>query len=231
MLYSPLDQFTIISYNMTSYIVISFVLSSVLLHLAFMQPTVNGKPVGESIFSLLCNMSKDNIGKQFFQPYLPLFIIILFYILIANLLGNTPYAFAITSHLSISVVISMVLLIGITAIALDVWNIQIGALFLPIGTPLALAPLLVAIESVSYTARAFSLGIRLAANIMAGHSLLHIIAGFINNLHSLTNILILVGPIALLICLLIMEIIISFLQAYVFTLLAISYLANGLYAS
>jgi len=232
MYYSPLEQFMLTGSNMAIYLAISLILGTLIIVKGIQGEgqLISVEAILASIVELLLTMAQDSIGRQMYQSYLPLYLTLLVFILVANLLGNTPYAFAVTSHLTVAVVISMVLLIGLTMIGLMVWQYRVGALFLPTGTPLLLAPLLVAIETVSYMARALSLGIRLAANIMAGHSLLHIIAGFITKLGKY-GLLVLICPIALLISLLAMELTISILQAYVFCLLAISYLSNVLLAS
>lgn len=100
------------------------------------------------------------------------------------------------------------------------------SILVPAGTPLALVPLLVTIEAISYGARAFSLGLRLSANLLAGHSLLAIISGFILQLcfGSIVGAVLFPLPLALVFALFVMEFGIAMLQAYVFTLLLISYL-------
>jgi F-type H+-transporting ATPase subunit a len=139
-------------------------------------------------------------------------------ILTINILGITPYAYTPTSHLSFTIFLSVVVIIASTIIDLTHYGIQFFAIFIYEGTPLILIPLLVLIESVSYIARAFSLGIRLGANIIAGHSLLVIISSFVSIMFSPLFGLVLSCPIGSLIifALLLMELGVAILQAFIY---------------
>lgn len=89
-----------------------------------------------------------------------------------------PYSFTVTSHIVITLAFSMLTFVGINVIGIRTHGFHLLSLFLPSGAPLALAPLLVAIEVVSYSFRLVSLALRLFANMMSGHCLLKILAGF-----------------------------------------------------
>jgi len=97
---------------------------------------------------------------------------------VSNLIGMIPYSFTITSHIFVTFSLALTLFIGINIIAIKIHKLHFLGFFLPGGIHIALAPLLVPIELVSYLARVFSLSIRLFANMMSGHTLLKIIAGF-----------------------------------------------------
>lgn len=101
------------------------------------------------------------------------------FVLFSNLLGMVPYSFAITSQLVVTFTLSFVTFVGLNIFAVRDHGWHFLDLFLPTGVPLFLAPFVILIEVISYIARVFSLGIRLFANIMAGHTLLKILGGFI----------------------------------------------------
>jgi F-type H+-transporting ATPase subunit a len=184
------------------------------------------KGISNSVNSIIVN-HVGLIGGR----YIPLIVLMFLTILIINILGLTPYAYTPTSHLSFTIFLSVAVITACTIIGFTHYGVQFFAIFIPEGTPLMLIPLLVLIETVSYIARAFSLGIRLGANIIAGHSLLVIISSFVYIMLSPLSGLVLFCPIGLLIifALFLMELGVAILQAYVFMLLTTSYLHDGLY--
>jgi F-type H+-transporting ATPase subunit a len=120
---------------------------------------------------------------------------------------------------------------GVTILALNLHGLKFFGFFVPAGTPLALVPLLVLIELVSYLARAVSLGLRLFANIVSGHCLLAILSSFLYKLFT-TSLLIFVItliPFVIFLAILGLELAVSFIQAYVFTLLIASYIKDASY--
>ena len=187
-----------------------------------------GSIVLESIFTTINTMVKEQLGKEIYLPFIySLFI----FILIANLVGNVPYSYTITTSIIVTIGLSFTILTGVTILALYLHNLKFFSYFVPSGTPLALVPLLVLIEVVSYLARAFSLGIRLFANMAAGHSLLKILSTFLYQMFSagiLASILTLI-PFSIFLALCGLELAVSVIQAYVFTLLTISYLKDSIY--
>src|SRR3984957_1740320 len=156
-------------------------------------------------------MVREQLGKEI---YLPFIYSIFCFILVANLIGNVPYSYAITSSLIVSIGLSFTIVIGVTILGLSIHKIHFFSFFIPTGTPLALVPLLVLIELISYIARAFSLGIRLFSNITAGHTLLKILSTLL--------------PFALFLAIIGLELAVSFIQAYVFTLLLLSYIKDAI---
>lgn len=118
----------------------------------------------ESIYTTILSIVRDQIGNNR-EKYFPFIYSLFFFLIIANLLGNIPYNFTITTSIIVSMGLSVTIFIGVTLIGIINKKLAFLATFVPNGTPLALVPLLTAIEFVSYSARAFSLGIRLFANI------------------------------------------------------------------
>lgn len=183
----------------------------------------------ESSFASLNTMVRDQIGVNS-EKYFPFIYSIFFYILIANLISNVPYSFAVTASGVVSLGLSLTIFIGVTILALSIHGLKFFAFFIPSGTPLSLVPLLVLIELVSYLARAVSLGVRLFANITAGHTLLKILSTYLFKLFTgnlLVAILTLI-PFAIFLALVGLELAVSLIQAFVFTLLVCSYLRDAI---
>ena len=132
----------------------------------------------ESSYASLSTMVREQIGSNS-EKYLPLIYSLFFFILIGNLISNVPYSFAVTASGVVSLGLSFTIFIGVTILAISTHGIKFFSFFIPAGTPLVLVPLLVLIELVSYLARAVSLGVRLFANIVAGHTLLKILSTYL----------------------------------------------------
>lgn len=181
----------------------------------------------ESLFASINSMVREQIGREI---YLPFIYSLFFFILIANLLGNIPYSYTITTSVIVSIGLSFTILIGVTILGLSIHKIHFFSFFIPSGTPLALVPLLVLIELISYIARAFSLGIRLFSNITAGHTLLKILSTFLYQMFTGGVIIAIVTliPFCLFLAIIGLELAVSFIQAYVFTLLLLSYIKDAI---
>jgi F-type H+-transporting ATPase subunit a len=141
-----------------------------------------------------------------------------------------PYSFASTSHFIITFSISFTVVLGATLLGFQKHGLKFFSLFVPSGCPLGLLPLLVLIEFISYLARNISLGLRLAANILSGHMLLNILAGFTYNIMTSGFIYLFVGliPLAFIIAFSGLELGIAFIQAQVFVVLTASYIKDSL---
>ena len=181
----------------------------------------------ESIYQSVNSLVKGQLGKEIYFPFI---YSLFFFILIANLVGNVPYSFTVTSSIIVSIGLSFTILIGVTILGLSIHKTKFFSFFVPSGTPLALVPLLVLIEFVSYAARAFSLGIRLFANICAGHTLMKILSTFLFQMFSGGIIIFIVTliPFGLFLAIMILEIAVSFIQSYVFTILVSSYIKDAI---
>jgi F-type H+-transporting ATPase subunit a len=183
----------------------------------------------ESTFASLNSMVREQIGFQS-EIYLPFIYSLFFFILIGNLISNVPYSFAITASGIVSLGLSFTIFIGVNILALSIHGIKFFSFFIPAGTPLILVPLLVLIELVSYLSRSVSLGVRLFANIVAGHTLLKILSTYLYQLFSGSFIVAIITliPFVIFLALIGLEIAVSLIQAFVFTLLVCSYLRDAI---
>jgi len=243
---SPLEQFEVISLiginaPILSYVNISltnlglYTIIVVFVSLGFHFIASNNKQLIpsrwsislESSFASVHALVKTQIG---IEKYLPFIYTLFFYILFGNLSGNIPYGFTVTTSIIVSLGLSMIIFLGVTILGLQLHKVHFFSFFVPSGTPLALVPLLVPIELISYLARAFSLGVRLFANIVAGHTLLKILSGFLAPMF--TSSLLMAGitvlPFIIFVALIGLEIAVSFIQAYVFCILTASYLKDAI---
>lgn len=183
----------------------------------------------ESSFASINTMVRDQIGTAN-EVYLPFIYSLFFFIIIANLTGNVPYNYTLTTSIVVSLGLSVTIFIGVTILALSIHKVRFFSFFIPSGTPLGLVPLLVLIELISYLARAVSLGVRLFANIMAGHTLMKILSTFLFQLFSSSILVAVVTlvPFALFTAIIGLEIGVSLIQAYVFSILTCSYLKDAI---
>jgi len=172
-------------------------------------------------------MVREQLGKEI---YLPFIYSVFIFVLVANLIGNVPYSYAITSSIVVSIGLSFTLVLGVTILGLSIHKVHFFSFFIPAGTPLALVPLLVLIELISYIARAFSLGIRLFSNITAGHTLMKILSTFLYQLFSggLLVAVVTLIPFGLFLAIIGLELAVSVIQAYVLTLLLLSYVKDAI---
>jgi len=179
--------------------------------------------MAEILYDFVTGMIRDNAGhdaKRFFPFVFTLFMFILF----ANLIGLIPGAFAVTSHIIVTFALAAVVFLGVTLVALFKHGFKFFTYFLPPDTPLYMAPLLVPIEIISYLARPVTLSLRLFANMMAGHTMLHVFAGFVILLGLFG-----VAPLAVIVALYVLELLVALLQAYVFAILTCLYLHDALH--
>jgi F-type H+-transporting ATPase subunit a len=184
----------------------------------------------ESLYATLSGIVRDQIGSQN-ERYLPFVYSLFFFILVSNLVGNIPYNYTITTSIILTIGLSITIFLGVTLLGLITKKISFFSHFVPEGCPLALAPLLSLIELISYSARAFSLGIRLFANMTAGHALLKILSTFLLKFFQSETLfisIIAVVPFSIFCALGILELAVSFIQSYVFTVLTSSYIKEAL---
>jgi F-type H+-transporting ATPase subunit a len=184
----------------------------------------------EMIFQFVRSLVEEQIGPQG-RKYFPLIFTTFLFLLSANLIGMIPYSFTSTSHLVVTFGLSVTLFIGITIVGFQHHGLHFFSFLLPKGAPLILAPLLVVLELVSYCFRAVSLGVRLFANMMAGHTLVKIISSFAWTMLSVGGILAVASviPVVIVFALTGLEIGVACLQAYVFTILVCIYLNDAIH--
>lgn len=183
----------------------------------------------ELVYEFIYNLVIENIGKEG-KKFLSLILTLFMFLILNNLLGMIPYSFTPTSHMSVTFSLSLTFFLGVTLLGIYKHKILFLNNLFPSGTPYELSPLLVAIETISYISKAFSLAIRLFANMMSGHTLLKIIASFAWTMLSNGGFLCLLGilPFLLLFILTGLEIGIAVLQAYVFTILVCIYISDSI---
>jgi F-type H+-transporting ATPase subunit a len=184
----------------------------------------------ESIYATINSIVTNQINAGKGQIYFPFIYTLFVFILINNLIGMVPYSFASTSHFILAFTLSFTVVLGATILGFQKHGLEFFSLLVPAGCPLALLPLLVFIEFISYLSRNVSLGLRLAANILSGHMLLNILAGFTYNIMTSGFIFFFLGlvPLAFIIAFSGLEFGIAFIQAQVFVVLTSSYIKDGL---
>nr|YP_010131926.1 ATP synthase F0 subunit a [Odontella regia]QQD79305.1 ATP synthase F0 subunit a [Odontella regia] len=249
MILTPLEQFQIISifpvklfcldFSITNLVLINslvifiyvFIISSISTtkDAAFYIIPNNWQILIESIFETVSQLLYDNINAEG-EKYFPFVAVIFTFILFSNLIGLIPYSFTVTSHLVVTFTLSFSIFIGINIICIKKHKFEMLSLFIPANTAFGLALLLVPIEFVSYIFKPISLGVRLFANLMAGHTLLKVIVGFSWSMLLLENTLATVHIVPLLVLILLvgLELGVAIIQAYVFTILTCIYLNDGI---
>ena len=184
----------------------------------------------ESVYATVHGIVVSQINPTRGQIYFPFIYTLFVFILVNNLVGLVPYSFATTSHFILTFSMSFTVVLGATFLGFQRHGLKFFSLFVPSGCPLALLPLLVLIEFISYLSRNVSLGLRLAANILSGHMLLSILSGFTYNIMTNGFIFFFLGliPLAFIIAFSGLELAIAFIQAQVFVILTCSYIKDGL---
>lgn len=183
----------------------------------------------EMSYEFIIEMINDNIGKEGLK-FFPFIFSLFFFILIGNLIGMLPLSFTWTSHIIVTFTISFFIFIGATIVAVYKHGLlKFLGFFAPAGVPKVMLLLLVPIEIISYLSRPISLSVRLFANMMAGHTLLKVIGGFVFILGKNTFLIGGILPIAFLVALTGLEIVIAFLQAYVFAILTCLYINDAIH--
>ena len=178
---------------------------------------------GELVYGMITGMLDQNVGAKG-KKFVPLIFTLFMFILTCNLFGMIPYGFTVTSHISITFALAMMVFLLVTLFGIYSHGFHFFSLFLPAGTPWWLAPLMVVIELFAYLARPVSLSLRLAANMVAGHVLLKVMAGFVVSMAIYLKIL----PIPFIVVLIGFELFVAALQAYIFTILSCVYLNDAL---
>ncbi|MAR56119.1 MAG: F0F1 ATP synthase subunit A [Rickettsiales bacterium] len=224
----PLAGYNIDFTNASLFMMIAVVATVLLMQLGMRgRALVPGRwqSIVELSYGFVANTVKDNVGSQG-RPYFPFIFTLFMFILMCNLLGMVPYSFTVTSHIIVTFVLAAFIFVGVTVVAIMKHGLgKFLGFFLPQGTPWWMAPMMYLIELFSYLARPVSLSVRLTANMMAGHTMLKVIAGFVVALGIIGG----WAPLALLVILTGFEIFVAILQAYIFTVLTCVYLNDALH--
>ena len=253
MILNPLEQFSIFSIfnifektSLSSYTALSFVnsnfflLVNILLFL-FLVKLLNLNQSSKLIpnrfqyilsfiYKFVLNILIENVGPSA-KKYFPWIFVIFTTLFIVNISGMVPFSFTVTSHLIVTLALSLTVYIGVTWILFREHGFHALSLFLPAGAPFALYFLLIGIELISNVIRVVSLSVRLFANMMSGHILLKVLLGFAWTMVMSGGIMILVHlvPMAVVFILLFLETAVAIIQAYVFTILTCIYLNEALH--
>ena len=178
--------------------------------------------VAELAYGFVYKMVEDICGKEGVK-YFPYIMTLFMFIVCANFLGLIPTSFTPTSHFAVTVVLAFAVFITVTVLGFVKNGVGFLSLFWVSSAPLALRPILAIIELISYFVRPVSHSIRLAGNVMAGHAVIKVFAGFAA--------LVAVSPVAILgiTAMYGLEVLVSFIQTYVFTILTCVYLKDSLH--
>lgn len=179
--------------------------------------------LAELTYEFVAGLVRDNVGHGG-RAYFPFVFSLFMFILFCNTVGLIPYSFTVTSHIAVTFALALVVFIGVTIVGIVKHGLKWFTYFFPPGAPIYMAPLLVPIEIISYLSRPVTLALRLFANMMAGHTMLKVFAGFVVALGAFG-----VAPLAVLVGLYALELIVAVLQAFVFTILTCLYLHDALH--
>ncbi len=179
--------------------------------------------LSEILYNFVAKMISDTAGSKA-KPYFPFIFSLFVFVLMCNMIGMVPYSFTVTSHIIVTMVLALFIFIAVTVIGFLKHGFKYLSIFVPKGVPVVLLPLITIIEIISYLSRPVSLSVRLFANMMAGHTMLKVFGGFVISLGLLGGWL----PLSFSVALTGLEILVAFLQAYVFAILTCIYLNDAL---
>ena len=237
--HSPLSQFEIHSlvdiypggYNISFTNSSLAMVATVILITLFLTLTVKKRSlipsrlqlISESIYIFIEKLLEDTVGEEG-KKYFPIVFSIFVFVLIGNMIGMIPYSFTFTSHIIVTFILAAMVFLGVTILGLIKHKMHFFSFFVIPGLPIYMLPLLLPIEIISYLSRPISLSVRLFANMLAGHTLLKVFAGFVVSLGFAG-----IFPLAFIVALTGLEILIAFLQAYVFAILTCLYINDALH--
>jgi len=186
--------------------------------------------MAELSYEFVANMLRDSAGEEGMK-FFPFVFAIFMFVMTANLIGVIPYTFTVTSHLIVTLSLALLVFLTVFLYGLYKNGLKFFKLFVPHGIPFYILPLIVVIEIISFLSRPVSHSVRLFANMLAGHITLKVFAGFVAGLGALgtAGIFGAVLPLAMTTALSALEILVAFLQAYVFAILTCIYLNDALH--
>lgn len=186
--------------------------------------------LAEIAYGSIMSMTVDTIGPEG-RRFFPFVFTLFFFVLLGNVLGLIPFTFTYTSHIAVTFGLAVMVVVLVTIVALARHGLRFFTYFFPEGAPVALAPLIIPVEIVSYLSRMVSLSVRLFANMVAGHIMLAVFASFVvlMGAHGGIGYLGAVAPMALNVVLIGFELLVAFLQAYVFAILTCIYLHDAVH--
>ncbi len=179
--------------------------------------------IAEMSYEFVAGMVRENVGTEGIE-FFPLVFSIFMFVLFGNFLGLIPYSFTFTGQIVVTFSLAIFVFLLVTVVAFIKHGVHFFTFFFPSGAPVFMAPVLIPIEIISYMSRPVSLGIRLFANMMAGHTMMAVFAGFTITLGIFGFL-----PIAINVAMFALEMIVCALQAYVFTILTCLYLRDAIH--
>jgi F-type H+-transporting ATPase subunit a len=184
----------------------------------------------EMLYEFAAKTLRENTGEHGMR-FFPLVFSLFMFVLVANLIGMFPYAFTVTSHIVVTFALAMLVFLTVTIFGLWRNGLRFFRLFMPSGVPAVLAPIIIPIEVVSYLSRPISHSVRLFAVMLAGHITLKVFAGFAVSLSGLGTLGLLgaILPLMMSVALTGLELLMSVIQAYIFTMLTCMYLNDALH--
>ena len=208
-----------------------FMVLSALIILGFLHFSTSNKKIipdkiqliSEMLYNFIAKMISDTAGSKA-KPYFPFIFSIFTFVLMCNMIGMLPYSFTVTSHIIVTMIMALFIFIAVTVIGFFKHGAKYLSIFVPSGVPMVLLPLITVIEIISYLSRPISLSVRLFANMMAGHTMLKVFGSFVLSLGIVGGWL----PLTFSVALTGLEILVAFLQAYVFAILTCIYLNDAL---
>jgi len=212
--------------NSSLFMIISAALICVFLYFSTKEKSIiPGKLqlISEMLFNFIAKMISDTAGSKA-KPYFPFIFSLFVFVLLCNMVGMLPYSFTVTSHIIVTLIMALFIFFAVTIIGFLKHGFKYLSIFVPSGVPVVLLPLITIIEIISYLSRPVSLSVRLFANMMAGHTMLKVFGGFVISLGLLGGWL----PLSFSVALTGLEILVAFLQAYVFAILTCIYLNDAL---
>ena len=179
--------------------------------------------LGELSYSFISKMISDTAGTKA-KPYFSFIFSLFMFVLFCNMLGMIPYTFTVTSHIIVTLTFAIFIFVGVTILGFVMHGFKYLKIFVPSGVPMVLLPIITVIEIISYLSRPISLSVRLFANMMAGQTMLKVFGSFVVSLGLIGGWL----PLSFSVALTGLEILVAFLQAYVFAILTCIYLNDAL---
>ncbi|MDH3742684.1 MAG: F0F1 ATP synthase subunit A [Hyphomicrobiales bacterium] len=209
----------------------AFMVAAVVIVLGFLTLAMSNRSlvptraqsVAEMSYEFIANMLRDNVGKAGMR-YMPFVFSLFVFVLACNMLGMLPYSFTVTSHIVVTFALAALVFVVVTAIGFARHGLGYFRLLVPSGMPIIMLPMIVTIELISYLIRPISLSVRLFANMMAGHMLLKVFAGFIVSLGFFTGGFV---PFLATVAFTGLEVFVAFIQAFIFSVLTSIYLSDA----
>jgi len=232
---APLFKIGGLQFNFTNAAVVMLLIVALVcavLYAAFAKPELvpsRLQSVGEVWYDFVHNMVRQVMGEEGMK-FFPLVFTIFSFVLVANMLGMFPYFFTVTSHVIVTAALAVFIILLVITVGLMRHGLGWFRLFVPHGVPVVILPFISAIEIISFLSRPISHSVRLFANMLAGHITLKVFGGFVVMLLGAGTFAALSPlPLLMAVALTALEVLVAFLQAYVFTMLTCMYLNDALH--